>query len=77
MRSIATILPYIQIALSIILIGLVLLQQSDADLGGTFGGSDNLSTMHTRRGMEKNIFTATIVIGILFAASAFLGIIIK
>lgn len=77
MRSIATILPYIQIALSIILIGLVLIQQSDADLGGTFGGSDNLSAMHTRRGVEKTIFTATIVIGILFAASAFIALIVK
>jgi protein translocase SecG subunit len=77
MRSIANVLPYIQIGLSIILIGLVLLQQSDADLGGTFGGSDNLSAAHTRRGMEKNIFNATIIVGILFAASAFVALIIK
>jgi protein translocase SecG subunit len=77
MRSIAHILPFIQILLSIILIGLVLIQQSDADLGGTFGGSDNTGASHSRRGMEKNIFNATIVIGILFAASAFLALIAK
>lgn len=77
MRSIAYILPYIQVILSVILIVLVLLQQSDADLGGTFGGSDNMSAMHTRRGLEKNIFVSTIVIGVLLAASALLSLIIR
>jgi preprotein translocase subunit SecG len=77
MRSIAQILPYIQIGLSIILIGLVLIQRSDADLGGTFGGSDNTGSMRTRRGAEKIIFNATIVTGILFAASAFIALLVK
>jgi hypothetical protein len=53
MRSIANVLPYIQIGLSIILIGLVLLQQSDADLGGTFGGSDNLSALTLDEAWKK------------------------
>jgi preprotein translocase subunit SecG len=77
MGSIAQILPYIQIGLSIILIALVLLQQSDADLGGTFGGSDNISAAHTRRGMEKTIFNATILVGILFAVSSVLALIAR
>lgn len=77
MRSITQILPYIQIILSIILIALVLIQPSDADLGSSFGGSDNMSASRTRRGSEKFIFNATIIIGILFAASALLAIIIK
>jgi protein translocase SecG subunit len=77
MRSIAQFLPYIQIALSIALIGLVLVQQSDADLGSAFGGGDNLSAAHTRRGMERTLFIATIVVGILFAASAFLALIVR
>ncbi|MCC2630611.1 MAG: Preprotein translocase SecG subunit [Candidatus Paceibacter sp.] len=77
MRSIAQLLPYIQVGLSIVLIGLVLIQQSDADLGSTFGGSDNLSAAHTRRGLERTLFIATIVVGILFAGSAFLALIIR
>lgn len=77
MGSIIHILPYIQIGLSVILVALVLLQQSDADLGGTFGGSDNLSSTRTRRGLEKNIFVATIVVGILFAASSLVALIAR
>jgi protein translocase SecG subunit len=67
----AHILPYIQIVLSLLLIGGVLLQRSEAGLGSAFGG-DGMSVSHnTRRGFEKTLFTATIVIAILFAASAF------
>ena len=70
-------MPYIQIGLSILIIVLVLLQQSDADLGGTFGGSDNLSASRTRRGSEKYIFNATIVVGILFATTAIIALIAR
>jgi protein translocase SecG subunit len=72
-----TVLPYVQIALAVILITAVLLQQSDADLGGAFGGQTNLNSMpRTRRGGEKGVFIATIVIAILFALSAFLALIL-
>jgi preprotein translocase subunit SecG len=77
MRSIIQVLPYIQIILSLVLIGLVLIQPSDADLGSTFGGNDNASASRTRRGMEKTIFNATIIIGILFALSALIALFAK
>jgi preprotein translocase subunit SecG len=77
MGSIAIILPYIQIGLSVILIALVLLQHSDADLGGSFGGSDSANVSRTRRGAEKTIYNATIVIGVLFAVSAFIALLLK
>lgn len=68
--SITQILPYVQIALSVLLVGGVLLQRSEAGLGGAFGG-DSFSTNHyTKRGPEKAIFIATIVIAVLFAASS-------
>ena len=54
----------------------VLIQQSDAGLGGTFGGEDNFSGGHTRRGAEKILFNSTIIIGVLFVASAFIALII-
>lgn len=54
--------------LSVILIILILLQPTDADAGGSFGGGA-VSTWHTRRGAEKVIYIATIVIAVLFVAS--------
>ena len=77
MTIIATILPYIQIILSIILVVAILVQHSDAGVGGALGGGDGGGLYHTRRGFEKFIFTTTIVIGILFAISAIAAIFIK
>ena len=67
------ILPYIQIILSILLVIFVLLQPTDADAGGSFGGGA-VSTWHTRRGGERFIFVGTIVIAILFVASVILDL---
>lgn len=47
---------------------LVLIQQTESDAGGSFGGGAT-SAWHTRRGAEKFIFYFTIVISILFVAS--------
>lgn len=70
--NIAGIMPYIQIVLSILLIGAILLQQSEAGLGGAFGGGDGFSSgHHTKRGAEKTMFIATIVIAIVFVATSF------
>ena len=54
----------IQSILAVILIIAILLQQRGAGLTGTFGGDS--SAYSTRRGAEKVIFTATIVVAILF-----------
>jgi protein translocase SecG subunit len=77
MTIIATVLPYIQIILSIILVVAILLQQSGAGVGGALGGGDNGGLYHTRRGFEKFLFVTTIVVGILFAMSALVAILIK
>jgi protein translocase SecG subunit len=77
MTIITTMIPYLQIILSIILILAILLQQSTAGLGGALGGGDGESLYHTRRGFEKFLFTTTIVVSILFAISAFIVILIK
>jgi len=70
--SITGSIPYVQIVLSVLLIIGVLLQQSEAGLGGTFGGGDGFSSgHHTKRGAERTIFIATIAIAVLFAATAF------
>ncbi len=70
--SVTHIIPYIQIVLSVLLMGGVLIQQSEAGLGGAFGGGDGFSSgNHTKRGVERVIFIATIIIAILFAATSF------
>lgn len=73
-----TTLSYIQIILAVIMTALVLLQYSEAGAGSAFGGGDNFNSgFHTRRGIERTMFFATIVIGVLFAASAFAALLIK
>jgi preprotein translocase subunit SecG len=70
--SITESIPYIQIVLSVLLIAGILLQQSEAGLGGAFGGGDGFSSgHHTKRGAEKTLFIATIVIAVLFVATSF------
>ena len=71
--SIAGIIPYVQIVLSLLLIGGILLQQSEAGLGSSFGGGDSFGGRgtHTKRGAEKIIFFATIIIAIIFALISF------
>lgn len=76
METIAPILPYIQIVLSLLLIGGIVLQQRGAGLGGAFGGDNFSSTFYKRRGAEKFLFNATIVIAILFVASTVAGLFI-
>lgn len=71
-----SILPYVQIILSVVLIVAVLLQHSEAGLGAAFGGAGDAGFKHTRRGFEKILFNSTIVIAILFAVSAFLALIL-
>jgi len=49
----------------------ILLQRSDAGLGSAFGGGDSMGGHFTRRGFEKMLFNATLVVAALFALSAF------
>lgn len=71
------VLPYIQIVLSVLLIVAVLLQQTGASLGGAFGGDNFSAGYHTRRGSEKFLFYASIVLGALFALSALIALLIN
>jgi protein translocase SecG subunit len=76
MELLQTVLPYAQIALSVLLVASVLLQQRGSSLGGAFGGDNFSAAFHKRRGAELFLFQATIVFGILFVATAFLNVII-
>ena len=76
METISELLPYAQVVLSILLIGAIILQQTGSSLGGAFGGDNFSAGFHKRRGFEKLLFNATIVIAVLFAITAFLALII-
>jgi len=52
----------------------ILLQQRGASLGAGFGGSGELYT--TRRGIDKNLFDATIVLAVLFVGSILAGLLL-
>ena len=70
-----TVLPIIQIILSILLVAAILMQQSDAGLGSAFG-SDDGGVRRTRRGAEKILFNTTIVIALLFVISSILALVL-
>lgn len=53
-----------QIVVSLLLIGAVLLQAQGSGLGSTWAGGGE--SYHTRRGIEKVLFRATIVLIVLF-----------
>ena len=58
------VLNIFQVLLSLMVIGAVLLQAKGAGLGNIFGGGGE--TFHTRRGVERTLFRATIVLVALF-----------
>ncbi|MBA3788777.1 preprotein translocase subunit SecG [Patescibacteria group bacterium] len=76
METLKALLPYAEITLALLLIIGVVLQQRGAGLGGAFGGDNFASTFYKRRGAEKFLFNASIVIAVLFVATAIAGFLI-
>lgn len=70
METLKALLPYAELVLSLLLILGIVLQQRGASLGGAFGGDNFASTFYKRRGAEKFLFNATIVIAVLFVLTA-------
>ncbi len=69
------VLPYVQIVLSVLLVAAIMLQQRGSSLGGAFGGDNFSATFQKRRGSEEFLFRASIVLAILFVASALITVI--
>ena len=76
MQHFITALPYIQIALSVLLVVAILLQHTGASLGGAFGADNFSAGYHTRRGLERTLFWTTIVLAILFVLSSFAALLV-
>jgi preprotein translocase subunit SecG len=51
----------------------ILLQSRGTGLSGVFGGASNV--YRTKRGIEKTLFTATIILAILFFLTSLAGFI--
>ena len=69
------ILHIVQIVISFLLGAAILLQQRSGGLSPVFGGEGGF--YRTRRGLEKIIFWATIVLAVLFLATASVNIILR
>ena len=70
-----TIINIAQIVISVLLIAGILMQQRGGGLSTVFGGDG--SVYRTRRGAEKIVFIATIILSILFFLTAFLNIYLR
>lgn len=68
------ILQIIMIGSGILMVLAILLQQRGATLGAGFGSSGELYT--SRRGVDKNLFEATIVLAVIFIVSILAGLLI-
>ena len=69
-------LPISQITVAVLLIIFILLQERTSGLSGVLGGDNEGGFYQTRRGLEKMIFWGTIVLAIVFAVLALLGLVL-
>lgn len=57
----------LQVIIAITLVVLILLQERSSGLSGLLGGSEAIGGFYqTRRGLEKMVFRATIILGVIF-----------
>lgn len=66
------ILKTIQLGVAILLVVVILLQNRGASVSGLFGGGGNMYV--TKRGFEKKLFVATIVLSIGFFSISLLTV---
>jgi preprotein translocase subunit SecG len=64
----------LQIIISVTLIIVVLLQVKGSGFGAALGGMSGGSTFRTKRGLEKTLFQATIILVIVFIFVSFLSV---
>lgn len=68
------ILSIVTVASAVLMVAAILLQARGASLGAGFGSSGELFT--TRRGTDKSLFEATIVLAVIFVGSLIVGLLI-
>lgn len=69
------ILTIVQTILAVLLTVVIIMQQRGSEAGIAFGGGGG--SFRSKRGLEKFLFYATIVIAVLFAANSILSLVIQ
>ena len=69
-----SILQIVTVGSAILMVAAILLQQRGASLGAGFGSSGELYT--SRRGLDRSLYKATIVLAIIFVGSIMAAILL-
>lgn len=64
-----------QVILSLLLVVTIILQQRGSEAGIAFGGGGE--SFRSKRGLERFLFYATIVLAVLFAANSILTLVLQ
>ena len=72
--DIGNILQWVTVVSAVLMVMAILLQQRGASLGAGFGGSSELYT--SRRGVDKSLFEATIILAVVFVFSIIAGLLL-
>jgi preprotein translocase subunit SecG len=72
--SFETLLNILQIVVSVTLVVIILLQVKGSGFGAALGGMSGGSVYRTKRGLERTLFQATIVLTIVFIFISFLSV---
>lgn len=67
-------LNILQITVSVILILIILLQVKGSGFGAALGGMSGGSVYRTKRGLERTLFQATIILTLVFIFISFLSV---
>ena len=73
--ALESVISIVQIFISVVLVIAILLQQRGSSLGSSFGGGG--VSYHTKRGFEKILFTSTVILGVLFALTTIVSLVIR
>lgn len=72
--TLSALLQIVTIGSAVLMVICILLQARGASLGAGFGSSGELFT--TRRGIDKNLYEATIVLAVVFVMSILVNLIL-
>lgn len=64
MKNLTVLLQFLDIVVMVLLVVVISLQNKSSGLSNVFGGAGNV--VQTRRGLDKWLFYATIILGVLF-----------
>jgi preprotein translocase subunit SecG len=70
-----SIFAIVQVIISILLVVVIILQQRGSEAGIAFGGGTE--SFRSKRGLEKFLFYATIILAVLFAANSILTLVLQ